>query len=122
MRNSNDIDDGSCQEKCCQCVGLGFALVTEASQKEESQKHPHAVGEQPGGVRDERELVEKGSDLFRRVEGRPNHTWRTNVLKVLSKPPSEQGSKRKAQCHATRGQQKRHHWTNGKGTLGMWSG
>ena len=78
-------------------MGLGFALVTEASHKEESQKHPHAVGEQPGGMRDGRELVEKGSDLFRRVEGRPNHTWRTNVLKELSKPPSEQGCQAQSQ-------------------------
>ena len=122
MRNSDDIDDGSCQEQRCQCVGLGFAWVAEASQKEESQYHPRAVGKQPGGVRDGRELLEKGSDLVRRIKGWPNHIWCTNVLKELSESPSKQRSKRKAKCHATRGPKELHHWTNGKGTLGMWSG
>ena len=122
MRDSDDIDDGSGQEQRCQGMGLGVGLVTEAPQKQESQKHARTVGEQPGGVRDGRELVQKNGDWIWRVEGWSNRIWRTNVLKVLSQPPSKKSSKRKAKCHATRGQQEPHHWTNGKETLGMWLG
>ena len=47
MRNSDDIDDRSCQEQDCQCMGLGPQVGHKASQEQESQKHPRAVGKKP---------------------------------------------------------------------------
>ena len=97
MWHAEEVYDASEQKQGSQSERLGLGRAPHSIQHNKAQNDTGNVGKKPQRVRGRGEGFQECRQLVRSIEGGANHVRRTEVLKMLSKSPSKQRSKRKAQ-------------------------